>query len=229
MADDFKATISVVPDRGRVTWDAEGTEGGFFHSRKPKVPSDASGVTIGRGYDMSAKLPGKIIGDLTAAGVPKEMAEKLSQAAGLVGADAEKYLTDNKLSDVEITVVAQKSLFEITYRDEAAEAKRLASKQDVVAKYGKCDWDKLDPAIEQMLVDLKFRGDYTGGARALIQSAVVANDLEAFAKAMSEKSNWPNVPKDRFDRRVRFLDDALADKKFKDKLVKQAPGAKPGP
>lgn len=223
MAHQIKTTTSVAPDKGRVTWDSEGTEGGRYHSRKPTVPGDWSGVTIGRGYDMAAKLPAKIIRDLTSAGVPRATAEKLSGAAGLTGDDARDFLKEHKLGEVEITLAAQKALFEITYRDEAREARRVAGTVAVVERYGACDWDTLDPAIEQMLVDLKFRGDYTGRARALIQDAVVNNDLEAFAKPLLDKANWPNVPKDRFDRRARFLKDALAAKKARDKLVKPAP------
>ena len=205
----FVSTTSVTPSKGIVTWDSEGTEGGKYHSRKLHVPSDASGLTIGRGYDMKTKTKAGIVNDLTAAGVDEANAKKLSGAAGLQGAAARKFITDNNLAAFEITEAAQKALFEISYKAEAAEAKRLATKQDVVDKYGATDWSKLHPAIEQMLVDMKFRGDYDGRARTLVQPSVVANDLEKFAAVMMDAAKWPNVPKDRFNRRVAFLQDAL--------------------
>ena len=40
------------PKEGKVTFNSEGTEGGFFHSRKLHVPTASSGLTLGRGYDM---------------------------------------------------------------------------------------------------------------------------------------------------------------------------------
>ena len=34
------------------TFDAEGFEGGKLHTRKPHVPTDSSGLTVGRGFDL---------------------------------------------------------------------------------------------------------------------------------------------------------------------------------
>lgn len=163
-----RAQSPVTPDKGMVTWDSEGMEGGTYHSRKLHVPSKESGLTIGRGYDMKTKNAGTIVNDLTKAGVSKEDAETISGAAGKKGPDAEKFITDNKLENFEITQAGQKILFEGSYATEESEAKRLATKDDVTAKYGSTDWDKLDPAIKEMLVDLKFRGDYDGAAREKI-------------------------------------------------------------
>ena len=52
------------PTRGIVTYDSEGVEspGSLFHSRVLHVPSNTSGVTIGRGYDMKLKDRAKIEG-----------------------------------------------------------------------------------------------------------------------------------------------------------------------
>ena len=76
------------PKTGKLTFDAEGSEGGQFHSRKLHVPSMVSGLTIGRGYDMKKKSPAKIIQDLTAAGIDKKDAAILSKASGLSGQSA---------------------------------------------------------------------------------------------------------------------------------------------
>jgi hypothetical protein len=214
---------ALAPDRGQVTFDSEGQEGGKYHSRVLHVPGDSSGLTIGRGYDMRSKLAATIVSDLTAAGVSLEDAKTLSAAAGLSGADAKKYIADHKLENFEISELAQKTLFASTYKAEAGEAKRIAQKSDVTTKYGACDWDKLDPAIQDIVVDLKYRGDYTGTSRAFLQKAIVDNDLEAFAKAVNNPANWSNVPKDRFDRRKAFLDAAVAEKKKQDALKPKPP------
>jgi hypothetical protein len=43
---------ALAPSTGLLTWGAEGTEGGRFHSRVLQFPPGASGLTLGRGYDM---------------------------------------------------------------------------------------------------------------------------------------------------------------------------------
>src|SRR5690606_15881110 len=69
-----RAVTALRPDRGGLTFDAEGTEGGKYHSRVLHVPGPSSGLTIGRGYDMGSKSAGEITTDLVAAGVELAMA-----------------------------------------------------------------------------------------------------------------------------------------------------------
>src|SRR3954468_22937564 len=59
----------IVP-RGQITFDVEGNEGGRWHSRTPHVPSDDSGLTIGRGYDMRYRSAEQITKQMTEAGIP---------------------------------------------------------------------------------------------------------------------------------------------------------------
>jgi len=75
--------------------------------------------------------------------------------------------------------------------------------------YGELDWENTHPAIRDMLVDLRYRGDYTGRTRRLVQEAAAANDLVAFASAFSDSSAWSGVPRDRQRRRLAFLEGAL--------------------
>ena len=201
------------PSVGLVTWDAEGTEGGRFHSRTLSVPSDSSGLTIGRGYDMKERSAAAIAADLTAAGVPAADAAKVSKAAGLSGAAARKFITDQQLTPFEISKTAQVALFMTTYNALKADVARICLKPDVVTTFGACDLAKTDPAIVDSLVDLRFRGDYTGTSRGLVQKFAAQNDLAGFAAALQKASNWPNVPKDRFNRRSAFLASALAARK----------------
>lgn len=206
LASCFKAQALTKPSYGLVTWDSEGAEGGYYHSRKLHVPSSTSGLTIGRGYDMKLKSISLIAKDMASAGVDAKKVALLKQASGLFGASAKQYVIDSDLIDFEISPDTQKKLFGISYENESKEVKRICEKKDVVLAYGKTDWSKLHSAIKDLTIDLKFRGDYTGKTRKYIQSAIVGNDLAAFKKALKDRAKWPGVPKDRFDRRVRFLD-----------------------
>lgn len=202
---------SAVPSVGRVTWDSEGTEGGYFHSRKPHVPSHGSGLTIGRGYDLKHRNSGQVVNDLVASGVDVETARKIAAGHGKCGDAARSFISDHDLATVEISPEAQKQLFERSYKSEQAEARRLATKADVTEKYGATDWDKLHPAIREIVVDLKFRGDYGPPERAVIQKSIAANDLEGFASLISNAALWGKVPPDRFKRRRDFIKAAAAD------------------
>lgn len=77
--------------------------------------------------------------------------------------------------------------------------------------------DLITPGVErqEMIVDLKYRGDYTPETRKLVQPLIVANDLEGFAKAIANEKYWvdgKNVPLDRFKRRRAFIEEAVAKK-----------------
>jgi peptidoglycan hydrolase-like protein with peptidoglycan-binding domain len=208
LANCFKAQALTKPSFGLVTWDSEGAEGGYYHSRKLHVPSSTSGLTIGRGYDMKLKSTTIISKDMASAGIEAKKGALLKQASGLFGSGAKQYIIDNDLLDFEISPDAQKKLFKLSYENESKEVKRICEKKDVVLAYGKTDWAKLHSAIKDITIDLKFRGDYTGRSRKAIQSAIAGNNLAAFKKVLKDKSKWSGVPKDRFDRRVRFLDSA---------------------
>ena len=47
--------------------------------------------------------------------------------------------------------------------------------------------------------------DYTPASRKLIQKMVADNGLESFTRTLSNRELWSRVPKDRFDRRAKFL------------------------
>ncbi|CAB4005151.1 Hypothetical predicted protein [Paramuricea clavata] len=152
---------------------------------------------------MKDKPKKQIEKDLREAGICK--AKLLSCAAGLRGKAAKKFIKDNKLENFEITPCQQKKLFEITYKAMEKDVRRIVNKKDVVELYGKTDWNKLLPAIKEILIDLRFRGDYTPETRKIIQRAVAKNDLKTFTALMKDRNNWKNVPKHRFERRVNYL------------------------
>src|SRR5689334_19835604 len=104
MADKSKPVTTTLlrPDRGGLTFDSEGTEGGRYHSRTLHVPGPSSGLTIGRGYDMGSKSSGQITSDLVAAGVDLASAKTLSGAATLRGENAKKFIREKGVESFEI-------------------------------------------------------------------------------------------------------------------------------
>ena len=198
----------IMPAEGTVTFNSEGAEGGFYHSRILHVPTETSGLTLGRGYDMKEKSSAKIVTDLTKVNADAKTALVISKASSQFGTNALQLIVDNDLMDYQISQLTQKNLFDITFADESSEAKRVCTLSRIEKLYGKCEWDKLDYRIKEIVIDLKFRGDYTESSRKNIQEHIANNDFDKFKSAISRKSNWTSVPTDRFDRRVNFLSSA---------------------
>ncbi len=192
-------------EKGVVTYEAEGTEGGYFHSRVLHVPGDTSGLTIGRGYDMKEKTNDRIQSDLIDAGVERNVAIILGSAAGLSGDGAKAFIESNNLGNIEISMESQESLFCSVYKEIEEDVKRICNKEDCVETYGAVNWDELDPKIKDIMIDLRYRGDYTPSSRKRIQKLVADNDLVGFTKELTNPTNWINVPEDRFTRRSHFL------------------------
>ena len=194
---------------GQLTFDAEGLEQrGRFFSRTLHVPGPWSGATIGRGYDMRERSRDEIVADLVAAGVARATAARLAQTRGLRGRQAKAFIAERNLGAIEITPAQQKALFLLTYRELEGDVLRICRKHDVVAKYGAVDWDGLVPLIRDVLVDLRYRGDYTGATRERVQPPAVRNSLAAFRRVLSNEDYWVgerSVPRDRFRRRRDYL------------------------
>ncbi len=194
-------------ERGQVTFDSEGNEGGRWHSRTPHVPSDNSGLTIGRGYDMKYRTKESIHADMLAAGIEEATAEKYAGGAGLSGDKSRAYLKEQNLP--EISLAAQKKLFVITYAQIESSARKICESKDVVEKYGAVNWETMNDLIKQMVIDLRYRGDYTPRTREKVQPLVVAGDVAGLAKLMNDREFWQSVPKNRFERRAAFLNTAI--------------------
>jgi len=90
MADDIPE-----PTVGLLTFRAEGNEGGRCHSRVFHVPTESSGLTIGRGYDMKMRSKSEIRDDFLEAGQDTTVATLISQAAGMTGTHAEDFIAEN--------------------------------------------------------------------------------------------------------------------------------------
>lgn len=198
------------PARGLLTFEAEGNDAASspWYSRHLHWPKGASGVTIGRGYDMKERTEASVKADLVAAGVDADLAAKYAKGAGLTGANAETFVTKNKDELDELTWDEQLALFELTYDEIYKDVQRISTKQDCVSAYGAVDFDKVDPRILDVVVDLRYRGDYSSATRKKVQKPFAENDYAAFREVMLDRSYWVTergVPKDRFERRVAYL------------------------
>jgi len=197
--------------QGQVTFDSEGNDNpkSRYFSRKLHWPGGASGVTIGRGYDMKFRTEAEIKADLIKAGVSAETAAELAEGAGLKGADAKKFAKDNKA--LVLTQAEQKALFEQVYEEYEADTRRLVCKW-AGESGAACDalWSGMDGSIQQMLIDLRYRGDLTKKRwKKWLSKPATANNLRAFAKVMGSSRKWSKVPDDRFNRRKAFMDAAV--------------------
>lgn len=177
-----------------------GWESGSKSDRPHWPPNAESGITIGAGYDMGGRDKKKVYDDLIASGVGPELAELLSTGSGKKGSKAETYLGSVvnyqgkrvRYDELQITREQERALFDRTYPDYAMDAERLATKADVVKKYGKADWKGLDPGIKSVLVDMRFRGDYSPAARKFkapgdtksLQQYVADNNVVGFKKSL---------------------------------------------
>jgi len=203
-------------DRGQVTFDAEGNDrdGSIYFSRVIHYPGGNSGVTIGRGFDVGQRGKKANISYMQSAGLSSSQVSLLASASGIKGSAAGDWVKKNKQKVGTITHDQQKKLFEFVYQDHKKDVVRISEKESVVAKYGATDFENQHPAITDILVDLRYRGDYHPRSRTYIQKAAVDNDLKTFASLMSN-SKWLTdfgVPKGRFNARKKFINDALAGK-----------------
>ena len=205
------STVQHAPSVGGLTWAAEGQESGRFYSRKIHWPTGAnSGVTIGRGYDMGQRSKAQVQADLISAGVDKRTAIKLSAGVGLRGNEAAKFVRENKNALPELTAQQELALFsKVTYPRYENEARRIATKPDVVQAYGALDVDELkntQPELSSVLVDLLYRGDYTSGTRKILQKALVAGDKAQVCDALKEINENNQVPRARAAARNELLE-----------------------
>lgn len=199
-------------ENGQLTFNAEGNDLENpadplhqYFSRKVHWPGSVSGVTIGRGYDLGQRPNPET--DLAAVGVAEPLFSWLIGAKGLSGAAARNYLNSAspEIRKTFITRKQQYQLFITVYEFMKSEVIRISGKNTVTTLYGNLNWDATDPKIQDMAIDLIYRGDYTGDARALIQRHMTDNNLSAFSNVINDQSKWSNVPAQRFNDRVDYL------------------------
>lgn len=197
-------TSPLAPEEGRLTWDAEGQEGGPFHSRTLHVPSMFSGLTIGRGYDCSMKSSMEIYTDLLDAGLSNTHAKSLSEASGLKGASAEAFIIERDLLDFQITAEQQLQLFKKTYANTLQTTIEVIRRDKRSQLYKAIDWKKLDSTMLDVLVDLTYRGDNLPSTREFLIESVSKNDVDAFCALIRDAGKWSKVPPERFRLRSNY-------------------------
>jgi hypothetical protein len=203
------STSTSVATRPSLTWNAEGLadRSSRFYSRVPHHPSHDSGVTIGRGYDMQHRSREEVLSDLIHAGVSYRLAQRLSKGAGLRGVDAAHFVegTRSMPHSWEISAQAEQLLFVREWERMREDVRRISERSEVRRSYGSVDWNALDPRILELVVDLRYRGDYTPRTRRFIQPILVHNDWAALGPMMSNRGLWPDVPEGRFKARQEFM------------------------
>jgi len=132
------------PEEGLLTFRTEGNnvKTSRDYSRKihwPGVSSscrkNASGVTIGRGFDLGSRTKIKALSVLKRLGIKKEQAELISDAAGLKGCAAYDFVTKYKDKIGEISEVQQLSLFEITYNELKRDVERICKDRATIKNF----------------------------------------------------------------------------------------------
>lgn len=143
--------------RGQVTFDAEGNEtsGSPYFSRHLHWPGGASGVTLGRGYDMRYRTSNTVYSDLTAAGVEPSLSRKFARGAGLYGQAARDFVHMNKYAFGMMSPEAQRVLFEdvIYPRYEEAAQRRYG----IFIAPDSVQWEELDERIRDVAVDFTYQ------------------------------------------------------------------------
>ncbi|WP_069472295.1 hypothetical protein [Candidatus Marithrix sp. Canyon 246] len=102
--------------------------------------------------------------------------------------------------EIAFTEDQKNKLFDVVYKENKDDVKRINAKTDVQEKYGYTPWEKLNSTIQDILIDLRYRGDYTPKTRQFLQKHVASNTLSEFTKAICNPYNWKSVPNDRRER-----------------------------
>ncbi|EJN28192.1 hypothetical protein PMI35_03085 [Pseudomonas sp. GM78] len=197
---------------GQLTFDAEGNDiedelNPLFRyfSRVAHWPGGVSGVTIGRGYDLGQRPnPGK---DLSDAGVEEPLRSWLIGAKGLSGVAAKNYVANAPVDirKLKITRWQQYRLFLPVYDYMKKEVIRISSSSVNKADFGVLNWGAVSGKVQDVVIDLIYRGDYTPYSRSFIQKPFLDNDVGMVKSIISNRSYWGSVPDDRFKRRAEYL------------------------
>ncbi|OWP48448.1 hypothetical protein CEG18_23950 [Pseudomonas nitroreducens] len=192
---------------GQFTFDVEGNdiEGSIYFSRVAHWPGGASGITIGRGYDLGQRP--NPVADLNKIGVEEPLLSWLIGAKGLQGVAARNYLHSASLEikKSKITRKQQYELFLPIYEIMKNRVIAISEKEKYTERYGRLDWDRTDEKIRDISVDLIYRGDYHNDSREYIQEPISTNNFSRFKEIISDQSKWQGVPSERFRKRKEYL------------------------
>jgi hypothetical protein len=152
------------PKEGLLTFRAEGNNmpGSLYYSRKIHWPGsivecskNASGVTIGRGYDLGSRSKSSVLSDLLRAGLGRGQAEKIAEGAGKRHCSAGIFVRDKRDEIGGITEIQQLRLFELSYIDIK---QKTQSFYNMHRSADAVRWDDLNFVLRDVLVDLRYQG-----------------------------------------------------------------------
>jgi len=199
-------------ERGQLTFDVEGNDienpSDSLHryfSRKVHWPGGASGITIGRGYDLGQRPNPEV--DLAAVNIVEPLLSWLIGAKGLKGQAARDYLV-SATAEIKTTFITrrqQHNLFVPVYEYMKARVIGISGQYDNIETYGSLNWESVDSKIQDVVIDLIYRGDYTPRSRELLQQYFVGNNYDSFTAVIGDSASWANVPADRFNKRIEYL------------------------
>lgn len=192
------------PKEGLLTFRAEGNnlKSSTDYSKKLHWPGNASscgknnsGVTIGRGFDLGDKSKISVLMALKNVGIENDKAEAIASGARLKGCSAYNFVLKNRDRIEEITEQQQLNLFLDTYKKMKKDAERICKDKFTIEKYHpdpktspELAWDNIPQKIKEVLIDLRYRGDYSLVTRSYIQRLAYAGDVTGFGKVVADRS-----------------------------------------
>ena len=184
------------------TWGCEGSPDPYaerFNMFEFHVPGDHSGVTV-CGYDFYQNRK-TLVEDLAFAGYTDVRHEfyilKLQILADLKGNDAKAQLHIEPLAPHSAV-----KLFEIAYGRIEADVNRIHRSKRFTDKF--FEVPELPTWVMDLIVDLRFRGDWRPYTQVALTQALVEPHLEDWVWMIRDRQRWPNVPQNRFDRRAAY-------------------------
>nr|WP_249920609.1 hypothetical protein [Salmonella enterica] len=209
---------------GQLTFDAEGNDigGSIYFSRHPHVPNNRgvvigiSGVTLGRGLDFGQQAEAYINSlfqevEMNAKPLPASLRKWLLGSVGKQGASALIYCKNinNEVPEDEqlITRKQQHFLFKAVYKHQYDVTKRVLSKGvDINGVRITADLNAFEQRIQDVLVDLTFRGDNSPRTRRYFIDDLNMSK-QTFKNNISNSSWMTNfgVPLERFNARKGYL------------------------
>jgi hypothetical protein len=220
--------------KGQLTFDAEGNDvdTSIYFSRKPHIPMQRdgtvigqSGVTYGRGLDIGQQTQQFVSNLLLSISEnARPLSDKMSSWL-IVGSGKKRDLAKEHLALINDTVPIdeqmltrkqQHFLFLSVYGDRESTTKRTIEaargSRHVLAPPGKIIWGQLPTDVQEVLVDLTFRGDNHSKSRDSIIPALVegleSSNYSAFKNLMSDRTVWIDVfsvPRERFNARSSWV------------------------
>ncbi len=205
---------------GQLTFDIEGNDNqnSIYFSRVAHWPPVGnSGITLGRGYDIGQQPNVRF--DLESIGIVDPFLSWLIGGQGKTQLEARDYLSAASAINRKHTITRkqQYKLFIYTYQSLETDVKRISIANATINKYlpsmadrGEVAWKAIDRKIKELMVDLRYRGDYKPATREKIQEYCYKNDFLSLKQVMRDEAFWVsthNVPSDRFNRRKEYTND----------------------